>query len=214
MIGKFFEMHPNPRMRLRLLTGGVLCVLALSTWSVLPVSATESEVCPPENSKYFGDCPLPFDSSNPRQVLRRIARSGVECAKPTSAGSDASGGKYLRCSNAGNRLIIRAYPTNRAYREARLGRIGAEWKLREFNRLSWDGCASISLEAFRYQVEVWASDTPLTPESHGALLRSLQTALGIPSQFTYDKATGYASGTQFTWKGKLGRNDRGCSFDL
>ena len=210
----FSEMRANLKIRIRFLTGGVLCALAMSTWSALPVAATEGAVCPPESSKYFGDCPLPFDSGNPRQVLRRIVRSGIECAKPTSAGSDALGGKYLRCTVAGNPLIIRAYPTNRAYRDASLGRIGVGWKLREFDRLGWGGCVSISLEAFRYQVEVWASDTPLTAESHGALLRSLQTALGIPSQFTYDKATGYASGTQFTWKGKLGRNDRGCSFDL
>jgi len=210
----FFEMPTVLKSHRRLFTGGVLCLITASMWTVMPVAATTSKVCPPDNGKYSGECPLPFDSDNPRKILRRITQGGVQCIKPMNAGSDSFGGKYLKCAVSGTPLIIRAYPTSGAFRSAWRGEPGASWTLNEFKRMAWDGCAGIQLMAHRYTVEIWAADTPLTPERHGALLRSLWAILEMPKISTLDKETGTSYETRFVWKGKLRRSETACQSGL
>lgn len=194
-----------------------IAVTLVATISTFPNQAgashsfyAEVDSCLNNESKYFGTCPLPFDASNPQQVIRHLGGLGILCADPFSYGNDRLGGRYVKCNLYGTPVVIRSYPNSRAYRQARLGSIGASWTAKEFKRISFDGCVAVELEAFRYRIELWAKEAPLTRDRHGELAKSIQQALSIPSRFMYEKKTGQVAGTLSLWKGNLGRNERGC----
>ncbi len=186
----------------------IVCVIcALCAPIAPPIFASPSEnPCLTVEDRFFGKCPLPVDARDAKEVLRAIAKGGQRCVGAVSAGSDEFGGRYVQCKIGTNRIVIRAYPSSGAFKQARYRLSMTRWGHAELKKLKGVDCAAVFLESFRYRVELWSSGRSLMFAKHGDVVSKLKDALRIPSHYVTEKKSGLKAGMQY-----LSLSETGCS---